>query len=172
MISTLETERLILRAPTAEDLPAYAAFYTDGEASAFYGGPVLPHQAYFKLCQDVGHWHLRGYGLWTVISRASGEAVGAAGLCWPDGWPRKELTWWLLPSARGKGFATEASRAAIAWGYDALGWDLVETHMKDANVPARRLVERLGGTRIDRIPFPDGLDRDIWALPHPEKVAA
>ena len=172
MIPVLETERLVLRAPTPADLPGYVAFYTDGEASAFYGGPVLPHEAYFNLCRDLGHWDLNGFGVWAVTDRKTGAFLGTTGLMRPEGWPRSELTWWLLPQTRGQGFATEASRAAIAWGYDHLGWDLVETHMKDTNAPARALVQRLGGEKIDRIAFPDGLDRDILALPHPEKVAA
>ena len=71
----------------------------------------------------------------------------------------------LLP--QGAGFATEASRAAIAFGYGELGWDLVETHMTDENQAARRLVARLGGTVIARERFPDGIDRDVFSLPRP-----
>jgi hypothetical protein len=48
-----------------------------------------------------------------------------------------------------------------------LGWDQVETHMNDANTPARALVSRLGGVVIARHPFPDGLARDVFALPRP-----
>ncbi|MDX1575718.1 MAG: GNAT family N-acetyltransferase, partial [Kiloniellales bacterium] len=73
----------------------------------------------------------------------------------------------LLASAQGAGFATEASRAAIAFGYDELGWDLVETHMLDENHAARRLVLRLGGKVIAGEAFPDGRERDVFALPRP-----
>jgi len=170
-IPMLETDRLILRAPGADDLPAYVAFYTDGAASAFYDGPMLAHRAHGRLCQDIGHWWLKGFGLWAVVRRDSGETMGVTGLAHPDGWPRHELTWWLLPGHRGQGFATEASRAAIAYGYDVLRWPAVETHMKDANRPARALAERLGGTVIRRDRFPDGEDRDIFLLPRPDAAS-
>jgi len=165
MIPTLETDRLILRAPTEDDFPVYAAFFADADAAHFYGGPMRADQAWRQLALDLGHWQLRGYGRWAVEERASGTMVGGCGLWWADGWPRSELTWWLAPAARGKGYASEASRAAIAFGYDTLNWDLVETHMDDANDPARRLALRLGGTVIAREQFPDGRDRDIFELP-------
>lgn len=72
-----------------------------------------------------------------------------------------------LDAARRHGYALEASRAAVAFGYDALGWDLVETHMNDENIAARKLVEKLGGRKMVRERFPDGLDRDIFELPRP-----
>jgi len=75
----------------------------------------------------------------------------------------------VSPSARRKGFALEASHAAIRFGYDTLGWDLVETHMNDENEPARALTLKLGGEMIAREAFPDGVTRDVFGLPHPDK---
>ncbi len=167
MIPTLETERLILREPRDEDASAYAAFYADAQASAFYGGPLLAHEAWGMLARDIGHWSLRGYGMWVVERRDTGDVIGGCGLMWPTGWPRSELTWWILPDARRQGFAKEASLAAIAFGYDTLGWDLVQTHMKDDNAAARALALSLGGEAITREAFPDGVSRDIYALPRP-----
>lgn len=91
--------------------------------------------------------------------------VGGCGIVWPEDWPRHELTWWIAPAARRQGYALEASRAAIAWAHDSLGWDQVETHMNDGNQPARRLAEKLGGTIIGRETFPDGISRNIYVLP-------
>ena len=155
MIPTLTTERLTLRAPGEGDFAAYA------RASRFYGGPLRADAAWGRLAQDLGHWALKGHGVWALESRRDGRTIGGCGLCWP----RSELTWWLTPEARGAGYATEASRAAIAFGYDGLGWDLVETHMLDDNAPARRLVVRLGGEAIARETFPDGRARDVFVLP-------
>lgn len=91
--------------------------------------------------------------------------IGGCGLWWPEGYPRSELTWWIIPSARRNGYATEASKAVIDFAYQKLGWDMVETHMNDENVAARKLAEALGGTVIARETFPDGLTRDIFHLP-------
>jgi len=167
---TVQTERLLLRQPQAEDFDTYAVFFRDAEASHFYNGPLSEDGAWRVLASDLGHWEMRGYGRWSIVDRNSGVMVGSCGLWWPGGYPRSELTWWILPSARRKGFALEASRAAIRFGYDTLAWDLVETHMNDENEAARGLVQKLGGKPIARETFPDGVKRDVFGLPHPDKV--
>jgi len=167
-IPRLEGARLTLRAPTASDFPAYQSFFADGEASHFYGGPMWDGQAWRVLAAQIGHWHLRGYGVWVIEDKETQTCVGACGFAWPEGWPRRELTWWLLPEARGKGLAVEASRLAIRHAYDVYRWDLVETHMNDKNEAARALVLRLGGERMARERFPDGLTRNVYRLPNGE----
>lgn len=164
-IPTLTTERLVLRAPEAADFPVYRDFFGDAEASHFYGGPMEADRAWRVLATDLGHWALRGYGRWSIVEKASGAMVGGCGLWWPEAYPRSELTWWIIPSARRNGYAIEASRAAVRFGYDTLGWELVETHMNDENVAARLLAQKLGGVKILRERFPDGVERDIFALP-------
>ncbi len=165
MIPVLTTERLTMRAPCEEDFPVYEAFYADPEVSHFYGGPLRSDMAWKRLAAERGHWDLKGYGMWALENISDGQMIGSCGFWWSTGWPRRELTWWLSGAGRGRGLATEASNAAIAYGYDTLGWDLVETHMDDNNEAARRLVLRLGGKLIAREPFPDGRDRDIFSLP-------
>lgn len=163
-IVELHTERLILRAPVADDFPVYRDFFADPEASAFYGGPLEAGQAWRVLATDLGHWALRGFGRWSVIERTTGLMIGGCGLWWPDAWPRSELTWWIIPSARRRGYALEASRRVITYALDGLGWPHVETHMNDENEAARRLAEKLGGVVIAREVFPDGLTRSIYQL--------
>jgi [ribosomal protein S5]-alanine N-acetyltransferase len=165
MIPTLETERLFLRAPENSDFPIYRGFFADAEASHAYGGPLEADRAWRVLATDIGHWVLRGYGRWSITEKASGAMIGGCGLWWPEGYPRSELTWWIVPSARRHGYALEASRAAVRFGYRTLGWPLVETHMNDSNEAARQLAVKLGGKVIAREAFPDGLERDVYELP-------
>src|SRR4051812_18720875 len=127
-IPSLTTERLILRAPNESDFPAYRVFYADAEASRFYGGPLYAAPAWGRLAQDIGHWALCGHGMWAVVEQASGATCGGCGIVQPLGWPRHELSWWILPAARRRGYAEEASRAAIGWARARLGWSAVETH--------------------------------------------
>lgn len=171
MIPTLSTQRLILRALEETDLPTFVEFYADGDGSLFYGGPKTAEEARDELVKGRDHWAEKGYGVWAIEQKSDGKMVGVCGFQWPTGWLRRELTWWLLPSAQGQGFATEASRAAIEHAYREYKWDLVETHMKDENEAARRLVERLGGKVIDRLEFPDGIARNIFAFPKPDEKA-
>lgn len=161
---TLNAEGLSLRVPTPQDLPHYAAFYAVSEVKVGgYRGNRSAAEVEAILTRDITHWQDKGFGMFLVFD---GEIfMGGTGLAHPDDWPCHELTWWLMPATRGKGVATRASRAVITWAYDTLGWDRVETHMRDENTPARRLAQRLGGTIDRRQTFPDGVTRDVFLLP-------
>lgn len=162
-IPVLTTSRLTLRIPEARDHAAYARFFADAQASHFYGGPLAGHRAWEKLAGDIGHFAMRGFG--RFVATRDGETIGGCGILDIEGWPGHELTWWLLPEARGQGFAQEASRAVLDWAGTALGRDHVETHFRDENTAARRLTESLGGRKLRRDRFPDGVDRDVYAIP-------
>jgi RimJ/RimL family protein N-acetyltransferase len=142
----------------------YQRFYTDAEASKAYGGPLPPGAARNRLASDIGTWTLQGFGVWAIEEPEGAGLVGVCGFWQGWGWP-KELTWWLLPEARGRGIAQEASRAAIAFAYDEWQWPEVQTYMQDENLPARWLALRLGGSMVARQVFPDGIERDVFHLP-------
>ncbi|QBF29937.1 GNAT family N-acetyltransferase [Thalassococcus sp. S3] len=163
----LHTTRLTLRGPTPADLPGYAAFYAASDSTTGgYRGGRSAQEVEDILARDILHWHENGFGMFLLRRRDEDEVLGGTGLYHPKGWPSHELTWWLMPSERGSGLATEASRAVIDWAYTDLGWSVVETYIRDENAPARKLAARLGGTVARRIPFPDGITRDVFALPH------
>ena len=166
-VPTLKTERLILRPPCADDYAIYKKFYRDESASKTYGGPLSDFQSWKKLAADLGHWHLKGFGMWSIDERQTGNMIGGCGLVWPEAYPRSELTWWVIPAARRKGYASEASKAVIQFAYQILKWEKVETHMNDENHAARNLTLKLGGVKIERATFPDGLHRDVYAFPSP-----
>ncbi len=169
VIPTLQSERLLLLPPSAAAEALYGAFYTDAQASHAYGGPLTAAAAWNRLAADLGAWHLQGFGVWVLSRRDGGDLVGTCGFWQGRGWPR-ELTWWLLPAARGAGLAHEASLAAVTHAYDRFGWPVVETCMNDDNEAARALAARLGGIAGGRRSFPDGLDRDVFRIPRPSRL--
>jgi [ribosomal protein S5]-alanine N-acetyltransferase len=116
------------------------------------------------LASDIGTWASQGFGVWAIQEPESEDLVGVCGFWQGVGWLR-ELTWWLLPEARGRGFAMEASLAAIACAYEVWKWEVVQTYMQDENRAARELVLRLGGSKTSRQLFPDGIERDVFRLP-------
>jgi RimJ/RimL family protein N-acetyltransferase len=164
MISTIETPQLRLIPPSLDCFELYKSFYTDATASKMYGGPIGIEQVWSRLKSDIGSWYLLGYGVWVVQLKSDDSLIGTCGFWKGKDWP-KELTWWILPEGRGKGVATEASKAAINHAYINFKWSSVETYMNDDNIAARFLVEKLGGQKINREVFPDGLSRDIYLLP-------
>ncbi|MDQ1818009.1 GNAT family N-acetyltransferase [Massilia sp. CCM 9210] len=170
-IPTLHTERLDLLPPSAACAQMYDAFYTDADASRPYGGPLTSAAAWSRLAADLGAWHLQGFGVWAIQQRDCGDLLGVCGFWQGKDWPR-ELTWWLLPKARGAGTAQEASRAVIEHAFHVFRWESVDTYMNDDNHAARALVLRLGATLTGRSRFPDGLERDVFRLPRPNPMPA
>jgi RimJ/RimL family protein N-acetyltransferase len=142
----LETDRLILRLPEAEDFDAWAAFAADDVAARFVGGVQPRAVAWRAICTMRGAWTIRGFGMFSVIEKATGRWVGRLGPWQPEGWPAREVGWGLSREAWGKGYATEGAAAALDYAFDVLGWTEV-IHCIDAdNVGSRRVAERLGST--------------------------
>ena len=111
----------------------------------------------------VGHWHLRGYGQWTVIEKTTGLIVGRVGLWNPEGWPGLELGWVIRRSHWDRGYATEASREAIAFAFDNVGADHVISLIQPDNVRSIRVAEKIG-ERFERILTHDGRDTQIYGI--------
>jgi len=165
---TLETERLILRPPREEDLDGWAAFMGD-EASARFVGGVQPREAAWRsMAAMAGSWGLRGFGMFSVIEKASGSWVGRLGPWMPEGWPGTEVGWGLARAAWGRGYAAEGAAAAIDWAFDALGWDEVIHCIDPANAPSIALAERLGSANRGPGKLPPPFETapvDIWGQP-------
>lgn len=169
---TIETARLILRPPLAGDLDAWAAFMADPEASRFLGGPQARSVAWRSLAQMAGSWALHGFGMFSVIEKASGRWIGRLGPWRPEGWPGTEVGWGLARDAWGQGYATEGARAAMDFAFDELGWTEVIHCIEPANVASVAVAERLGSTRLRdaRLPAPHdtvvvgvwGQSREAW----------
>lgn len=165
----LTTNRLTLRAPTPQDRTLYGDFYALSDVTiGGYRGGRSATEVDAILARDIAHWTTHGFGMFLVHTQDTGVFVGGAGLYHPDGFPVRELTWWMMPAARGKGYATEASLTVIDWAHKSLGWPRVETYMRDENAPARQLALRIaaqcGGHLDRRETFPDGVTRDIFVL--------
>ena len=118
MIPELRTERLLLRGLKQDDFEAYARFHADSEVMRYISGhPVSRADAWRSLAVMIGHWALRGYGMWGVERVSDGAFVGRVGLWNPEGWPGLEVGWTLAKEFWGQGYATEAARAAMKFAF-------------------------------------------------------
>lgn len=142
----LETARLRLRGPEAHDLPAHVAFMAT-ERSRWVGGTQTEREAWRGFASGVGHWHLMGFGLWTVTRKGCGRAIGRVGCIFAGGWPEREIGWSLY-EGEGEGLAFEAAEAALAHAFGPLGWTTAVSYVHPENARSIRLAERLGG-RLD-----------------------
>ena len=146
MTALATTDRLILQQPDADDWPGYRALVTS-PAAQYAGGQLVPHRAWLAFAGHLGHWTLRGFGLMSVRARDDNRSVGMIGPFYPEGWPERELGWLLWPGETGKGFATEAARAARSYVYDTLGWAGAVSYIAPENAASIAVAERLGCTR-------------------------
>jgi RimJ/RimL family protein N-acetyltransferase len=146
----LETERLLLRHFRESDLDAWAAIVSDEEVMRYVGGRALDRdQAWRSLGYVLGHWRIRGYGLWAVEERSSGALVGRIGLYRPEGWPGLEVGWLVARERWGEGIATEGAAAAMRHGFQEVGAErLISVIMPDNHASiqvAQKLGEHLDG---------------------------
>jgi RimJ/RimL family protein N-acetyltransferase len=143
-ITILETERLIMRGWRESDLEPLSAFYADEDSVRFLGGTKTRDIVWRALAVYVGHWVLRGYGLWALEEKSSGAFAGWCGLWFPEGWPEPEIGWGLMASARGKGYATEAALRSRDYAYRDLGWTTAISFIDPGNTASKSVAERLG----------------------------
>jgi RimJ/RimL family protein N-acetyltransferase len=141
----LETERLVLRPHRMEDFAPFAAFYAS-EAAGFIGGPMDARAAWKVFGADVGGWELLGFGGLAIEDKATGAFAGQVGLSKPPHFPEREIGWLLVAGFEGRGYATEAARAARAFAYGTLGWDTAVSYVDPYNHRSIAVCRRLGCT--------------------------
>ncbi|MCI0380896.1 MAG: GNAT family N-acetyltransferase [Gemmataceae bacterium] len=143
-MNTLETERLHLRAFRETDLDDYARICANPEVVRHVGAPFSRPEVWLHIAMMLGHWQLRGYGMWAVEDRASGALIGRIGFYEPEGWPGLELGWMLARDQWGRGLATEGARAALAFVFATLHKPHVISLIRPENVASIRVAEKLG----------------------------
>ena len=146
LVVALETPRLKLREFRESDLDAYAVMCADKDVMRHLGtGATLNRfETWRAIAGMLGHWHLRGFGMWALESKETGELVGRAGFIHPEGWPGFELGWVLGKQHWGKGYATEAAREAMRHAYEDMDRDRFISLIRKANKPSIKVAQRLG----------------------------
>ena len=162
---TLETDRLILRQPQAEDFEAWAAFAADEETMRHIGGAQARSVAWRGICSVTGAWQIRGFSMFSVIEKATGRWIGRMGPWQPEDWPGTEVGWGLSREVWGKGYATEGAAACMDWAFDTLGWTEAIHTIEPANAASQAVARRLGSSilRQSRMPAPfEEMQVDVW----------
>jgi RimJ/RimL family protein N-acetyltransferase len=150
-VPAIDTERLTLRGHGRNDFQESAAMWGNAEVTRYIGGrPFSEEEVWTRLLRHVGHWSLLGFGTWVVRERSSGRFVGEVGFIdyrrdiQPSFHGTPELGWVLDPWAHGRGFALEATTAALAWGSSRFGGIRTVCIIRPENVRSIHLAEKLG----------------------------
>jgi RimJ/RimL family protein N-acetyltransferase len=146
MPRTLTTERLLLRQLREDDLEAYAALNADPEVMRYIGDgePRARDEAWSGMARLLGHWQLRGYGMYAVEERHTGDLVGRLGLHRPEGWPGLEIGWLIARDRWGSGYAPEGARAVLDLAFQRLGEPRIVSLIHPDNAASIRVAEKLG----------------------------
>lgn len=148
-IPVLATPRLILRGHRLEDFEAMVATWNDPVVQThLHGRPSDREEIWGRLLRQFGCWAALGYGMWAVEEKATGEYIGATGIFEVkrgidpalEGVP--EAGWTLASRVHGRGYATEATQAALAWIDRRLDHRRLFCIVAAANAPSLRVAEK------------------------------
>lgn len=166
-VPELRTERLILRKWRDEDLDPFAVLNSDPEVMQFMPKLLSRNECAARIQGIRDHFREHGFGLWAVEVRGVIPFVGFVGLSIPrfeaPFAPCVEIGWRLAREAWGQGFATEAARAAVTFGFHEVGLPEILSYTVPDNVRSRRVMERIGMTHDPAGDF----DHPLLAEGHP-----
>ncbi|WP_380283707.1 GNAT family N-acetyltransferase [Kitasatospora purpeofusca] len=154
----LHTDRLLLRRWRDTDLEPWAAMNADPEVREHLGAVLTREQSDASVARFEAEFDRRGYGWWAVEVRATGEFVGFAGLDEvDDGLPFTgvEIGWRLARPAWGHGYATEAARAVLAFGFETLALPEILAVTTAGNLRSQAVMRRIGMTTDPADDFDD-----------------
>ncbi len=159
----IETERLVLRPPVAEDLVwIRAEMNTDG-VLRHLGGLRSDAEVADGLAADIAAFAApAGYRRWTIWRRDDERRIGRCGLfhvrsdAAPDALRgANEIGWTLAEHAWGQGYATEAAHAVLDFGFDAFDFPAIFAQTSDSNIGSTRMMVRLGFERFSALDYID-----------------
>jgi RimJ/RimL family protein N-acetyltransferase len=148
---TVRTERLLLRTWRDEDLAPFAALNADADAMRWLGGPLARASSDALAARIRAAWRERGFGPFAVEVPGQAAFAGFVGLSVPDFeapfTPCVEIGWRLARELWGRGYASEAARACLRFGFRELGLAEVVSFTASGNAASRRVMERIGMRR-------------------------
>lgn len=149
LIPTLETDRLMLRGHTTQDIEASAAMWADPEVVRLISGqPSTEAQSWSRVLTYAGLWHHLGYGYWAVFDKSTGVFRGEVGFAdfkrGIDEGGAPEIGWAFRTDAQGQGYAIEAVNRILEWADESL--DSAETFciFDPAHSRSLKLAEKVG----------------------------
>ena len=170
----IDTDRLILRPPMADDLPWVLENMNAPAVMRHLGGVRLAATVAERLASDIADVAETGSGRWILWLRDENRRIGRCGLfrvssqSAPEtlrGQP--EIGWTLAEAFWGHGYAAEAARAVLCFGFETMGHPVIFAQTSESNRASTRLMERLG---LERMPALDYVDPDYPAADNPTTV--
>jgi len=153
----IETERLILRRWRNEDREPFARINADPQVVEHLPAPLGREESDALIDRIEAFFEEHGFGRFAVEEKATGELAGMVGLNIPayalPFSPCVEIGWRLAPPFWGRGYASEAARSALQFGFKTAGLPEIVAFTVPANVRSQRVMQRIGMTRDQACDF-------------------
>lgn len=145
------TDRLFMRGWRDSDLEPFAALNADPEVMEFMPRCLEPSVSNAIVGRIRDHFARYGFGLWAVEVRESGDFIGFVGISVPrfeaHFTPCVEVGWRLARAHWGRGYAAEAARAAVSFGFQRAGLDEIVSFTAVINTRSLAVMRRIGMSR-------------------------
>lgn len=157
--SILETERTYLRETCVEDVDAFYEIYKEPKITQYMEGLFTDPEDEKRYTRDYIEkvYGLMGYGVWTVIDKATDAIIGRAGLSLRGGFTDAELGFLIAVPYQGRGYATEVITAILAYAKNSLGFDQVQALVKDDNTESIHLLTKCGFAPAEEVSIEEGV---------------
>jgi RimJ/RimL family protein N-acetyltransferase len=148
-VTPIETKRLLLRVPVADDAEPFVEIHQDPEVLArkqvtLTSPPGGIEAGARNVDRMLRHWDRWGYGQWAVVEKATARVIGCVGYLQPENWPGVDLGWVIRRSRWRNGFATEAASAALEWAWSASAMDHIMSLIDRNNAASIRVATKIG----------------------------
>jgi ribosomal-protein-alanine N-acetyltransferase len=142
----INTSRLCLRQFRDEDLDVYATIVADPEIGKWFpkGDGYSREEAEKSFNSIRNHWIKHGFGIWAILYKRNQILIGRCGLNLIDETSEVEIDFFLAKKFWGKGYATEAAKAVLEYGFRILNLDRIIALAKIENVASRKVIEKIG----------------------------
>ncbi len=165
----ISTERLGLRKWTEADTEPFIAMNKDKTVMKYFPGTLTGEQTLAMIERIKGHLELHGFGLYAVEEKATSKFIGFTGFAVPRFesffTPCVEIGWRLQQSAWGKGYATEAAKACLQYGFATLNFDSVFSFTSLENFPSEKVMQKIGMKKTGEFDHPN-IEPGNWLCKH------
>lgn len=161
----IETERLIFRKFTTNDLPMLIEQRSDPDVNRYLGGTTLqnPEALAKRIEFYISCYTSHGFGMCAMLWKESGNMIGSAGLQPLDGTDEIEVGYSMIKDFWGKGIGTEAAHGWLDFGFNEAGLERIVAVANTDNAASRRIMEKLG-MRYEKTEFHYGADCAFYAI--------
>ena len=166
----LETERLVLRTWELDDAEALFSMYSKPELYRYTESEPFPDVEFTRRYMEqyfINYQKERGFGVWAVVEKASGKLVGSCGLGYFDDRPELGLGYWFDPEYWGRGYATEAARACVAYAFNELKAPELASLTDRRNKASQRVLEKAGFVCVEIIIEEGGTEGMLYVAKNP-----